>query len=192
MEEDEKDKKTNATDTIASEITTVSSAELIEQLASKALENNLLAANFMDAYTFCGKSLAEWNELFYIELPKDHKVITPQEMVNLHLKIATYLQRCNFLYAAASSTNSSLDAASSIKKSEIVNALVSLYEARGAKRPGAPVLNHMAEHLIDSAYSRAGSQIVKNFFRDQKDTLLELRKSLEQISIMMHLEQRLS
>lgn len=192
MDEDTKQEKTTASDAIANDIQAVSSEELIAQLASKAAENNALAANFMDAYTFYGKSLAEWNALFYVELPKNHKSLSPQDMMDLHLKIATYIQRCNFLYAAASSTNASLDAASNIKKSEIVNALVSLYETRGAKRPAAAVLNHMAEHLIDSAYSRAGSQIVKNFFRDQKETLFEIRKSLEQISIMMHLDQKLS
>lgn len=188
--EEETDKKT-AAEEVATEITPITAAELMEQLIDKASENDFLSATFMSAYVFNGKSLLEWHDYFYIKLPTSRAVIRPETMIEFHLKLGVLFQQCAYNYSVASSAATSLDAASSIRKAEVVNSLVGLYERRGGKRPGAQVLSHMADHLIDSAYGKAGSKVAKDFFREQKESLLEVRKSLEQISIMMHFEQKL-
>jgi hypothetical protein len=189
-DEDTKDTRTIGQE-IATEIEPVSSEELISLILARVDEQNALTSMFMDGYVFNGKTLNEWRQELYVEIPLKRSSLSPEVVVELHLRIARNIQRANNLYAAANATQTSLEASASVKRSEIVNALVDIYEKRGAKRPAAGVLNQMAETLVDYAYVKAGSHILKTFFKDSRETLIEVRKSLEQVSFMLHLEQKL-
>ena len=65
------------------------------------------------------------------------------------------------------------------------------YGKRGAKRPAAVVIERMAESYMSSTVSaRVAAKIVKSFWKERWNTLLEVRKILEQIGMSLHVEMK--
>ena len=78
-----------------------------------------------------------------------------------------------------------------MKKSDIISLLVSNYAAKGAKRPAASVLERMADSYLQSTVSaERAAKIVKNFWKQRLDTLLDLRKVFEQIGLSLSVEMK--
>ena len=84
-----------------------------------------------------------------------------------------------------------LEQGSQVKKADITTAIVKGYELQKARRPASSVISQMADTCLQIGYMRTASKIAKDFFKDQKDTLVEIRKTLEQLGFLMHLELKL-
>jgi hypothetical protein len=79
----------------------------------------------------------------------------------------------------------------SMKKSDLINIIVGNYAAKGAKRPAASVIERMADsYLSNTVSAEKAAKIVKNFWKQRFDTLLELRKVFEQIGLSLSVEMK--
>ena len=119
-----------------------------------------------------------------IDIPKasDLDEISFRELL---IKLARNIQVCSNYYSVASSMVEAIGGGNNIKKSDVVNAIVINFQRKGAKRPAA-VIERMADSYLSSTVSaKVAANIVKSFWKQRLDTLLEMRKILEQIGMSL-------
>lgn len=164
------------------------SRQVLEEILAAADQHAEATRDFVENYSFYDRTLAEWGRKLSVEIPDQPD---PDDLKNIYLEILRKIQTCNVLYTRANSTYTALDQGSAIKKADITTALVEKYEANKARRPASTVISQMADNYMDVGYLKTASKIARDFFKDQKDTLIEVRKTMEQLGFMMHLEVKL-
>ena len=149
-----------------------------------------ITANFIQEFVFYDKTLYEWANQLMIELPaaRDLDEVAFRDLL---VKLANNIQVSSNYYSVASSMTEAIGGGNNIKKSDVVNAIVIQFQKRGAKRPAAAVIERMAESYLSSTVSaKIAANIVKGFWKQRMDTLLEMRKILEQIGMSLHVEMK--
>lgn len=149
-----------------------------------------ITQSFIEEFVFYEKTLYEWAKELNIEIPSS-KNLDLVSFRSVLTKLATNLQVASNYYSVACSMVDAIGGGNSIKKSSIISALVSNYAAKGAKRPAATVIEQMADSYLSSTVSaEKAAKIVKNFWKQRVDTLLDLRKIFEQIGLSLSVEMK--
>ena len=172
------------------ELLEVSPETIVEVVQEGAEIYSEITTSFIQSFTFYEKTLYEWASHLMIEIPpaKSLDEITFRELL---INLGTNLQIASNYFSVASSMCDAVSGGNSIKKSDVVSAIVANYAKRNAKRPAASVIDQMAESYMSSTVSaRVAARIVKNFWKQRMDTLLEIRKILEQIGMSLHVEMK--
>jgi hypothetical protein len=162
--------------------------DLINEVLNSAEQHSIATQNFIENYKFYDKTLQQWGADLSIQIPKNP---TPDDLRNIYIELLKKLQITHTLYSRANSMLTALSEGSQIKKADITTALVKGYELKKARRPAGSVISQMADTCLEIGYMKTASKIAKDFFKDQKDTLIEIRKTLEQMGFLMHLELKL-
>lgn len=166
----------------------VSPEALLEVIEEGAIIYSHITEEFIKNFQFYGKTLYEWSQELSIDIPEAGS-LDEKGFRKLLLELASNTQKANNYYSASSLIVNTIDGGNSIKKADVVNAIVAGYEFKGRKRPAASMIETMAESYMSSTVSaRVAAKIVKNFWRQRVDTLLELRKIFEQIGMSLHVE----
>ena len=149
-----------------------------------------ITSSFIKEFYFYDKTLYEWATDLMIQIPKSSDLDTVT-FRGLLIELANNIQLASNYHSVASSMADGISGGNSIKKSDVVNAIVNNFSKRGARRPAAAVIERMAESYMSTTVSaRVASKIVKNFWKQRLDTLLEIRKILEQIGMSLHVEMK--
>ena len=149
-----------------------------------------VTAAFVKDFVFYDKTLYEWATELMIHIPKARD-LDEVGFRALLIDLANNIQVASNYHSVASSMADAITGGNSIKKSDVVNAIVMNYGKRGAKRPAAVVIERMADSYMSSTVSaRVAARIVKTFWKQRLDTLLEVRKILEQIGMSLHVEMK--
>ncbi len=173
---------------MAEEIPVTSIEEIMTEVVAGASAHSAATEIFQDQFQFYGQTLSEWMDLMSIKIPKDP---TPQEMRSLYVELAQKYQRASIYYTVANSIHGAIINGGEIKKSDLVKALVDRYAGTAKKRPAASIIERMAESYMNSTvHTKIAARIVKDFWKERRDTLVEIRKNLEQVSISMHTEMK--
>lgn len=162
--------------------------DLIAEVLASAEQHSVATQNFVESYIFYDKTLKEWGHEFFIKIPENP---APEDLRLIYSRLMHKLQTVNMLYSRANSILTALEQGSQVKKADITTALVKGYELKNARRPAGSVLSQMADTCLEVGYMKTSSKIARDFFKDQKDTLIEVRKTLEQLGFLMHLEIKL-
>ena len=168
----------------------VSAKTIIDVVKEGSEVYSEITASFVQEFVFYDKTLYNWATELMIELPnaKDLDEVSFREIL---VKLATNIQIASNYHSVASSMCDAVSGGTSIKKSDVVAAIVANYAKKGAKRPAASVIEKMADSYMSSTVSaRVAARIVKNFWKQRQDTLLEVRKILEQIGMSLHVEMK--
>lgn len=176
------------TDTISENIPKVTPETLVEDILAGAERHNLLTKAIVERHVFLNKTLLEWSKHLSVHIPPN---CSPEQLNEIFISFLNKLQTCNALYTRAQASLTAIEQGSDARRSDIISALVDRYEERQAKRPAAAVLNQMADSYLDIATTRTAAKIIRDFFKDQRDTLIECRKIFEQMNFTMHLEAKL-
>jgi hypothetical protein len=169
-----------------SEETDLSPQTVVADIVAIADNNSRLHTAVMESFVFQGKSLSEWLDSCAVEIPNK---MTPEEYRQVAALLARKIQQAMHFYTMCSTTTQVLDAGNDKRKNEIVNALVNTYQASDAKRPAAKVLERMAsDKLASSATHELAARLLKEFWRDRRDALIETRKLLETIGMSANIE----
>ena len=167
------------------------SAETIIDVVKEGSEiYSEITASFVQEFVFYDKTLYEWATVLMIKIPsaKDLDEVSYRDLL---IQLANNIQLASNYHSVASSMAEAIAGGNSIKKSDVVNAIVMNFAKRGAKRPAAIVIERMAESYMSSTVSaRVAAKIVKTFWKQRLDTLLEVRKILEQIGMSLHVEMK--
>jgi hypothetical protein len=168
---------------------TVSPDTIVNVIAEGAEIYSSVTTSFIQKFVFYEKTLYEWASHLMIEIPD--KDVDEIVFRNLLYKLINNLQIASNYYSVASSMCDAVSGGNSIKKSDIVAAIVANYATKGAKRPAASVIDQMAESYMSSTISaRVAARIVKSFWKQRMDTLSEIRKILEQVGMSLHMEMK--
>lgn len=142
----------------------------------------------MSSLKFQGKSLNEWLVDCAVEIPDN---MTPDEYRKVSATLARKLQKSIFFYSMANSTYSALTTGGDSKKNKAIAALIAGYAERDGKRPAAALIERMADDkLQDVITHRTAARILKEFWRDRRDALIETRKILESIGMSAVMEMK--
>lgn len=162
--------------------------EIIDEVISGAQAHSAATEMFMDNFNFYGKSLSQWLNEVAIDLPKE---VHPDDLRNLYLDVARKIQRASNFYSIASSIHGGLVDGGQMRKADLVRKLVNNYSETGTKRPAAKIIERMADsYMNNTVHTKIAAKIVKDFWRERRDALIEMRKCLEQISISLHTEMK--
>jgi len=164
--------------------------EILEALKNGAELYTSITDTFVSEFIFYEKTLYEWTEFLSVKMPNP-KDLDITEFRSLLMVLAKNIQVASNYYSVASTMVDAIGGGNSMKKSDIINMLVSNYAARGAKRPAATVIERMADSYLSSTVSaEKAARIVKNFWKQRLDTLLDLRKVFEQIGVSISVEMK--
>lgn len=145
---------------------------------------------FVTNFIFYDKTLYSWASELTISTPSvsELDIVSFRELL---LQLSRNIQIASNYYSVAFSMVEAIGGGNSMKKSDIVNLLVNNYAAKGAKRPAAAVIERMADSYLSNTVSAGmAAKIVKNFWKQRVDTLLELRKVFEQIGLSLSVEMK--
>lgn len=170
------------------ELYEITPEQIMEDIAQGAAAHSAATESFVDSFMFYGKSLNEWSDELVVPIGQNP---TPQDIRKLYILLANNVQIASHFYSVSNTINSTIAGGGQIKKSDLVAALVRDYEARNARRPAKDVLERMADSYMKSTVStRIASRIVKEFWRQRLDSLKEVRKCLEAISMSVAIEMK--
>lgn len=168
----------------------ITSESILEVIEEGAEIYSGITSNFIKNFTFYDKTLYQWASELMVPIPdvKDLDSVTFREVL---ITLARNTQIANNYYSVSCSIGDAVTGGNSIKKSDVITAIVSSYAKKGAKRPAATVIDKMAESYMSSTISaRIASKLVRNFWKQRLDMLLEVRKILEQIGMSLHVEMK--
>jgi hypothetical protein len=181
--------ETEETEEEVAEVTEQGAHDIMDEILEAAEAHAATTKQFIEEFSFYGKTLKEWGVELTLDIPDNPP--DPDEMKRLYVALVRNIQTCNRLYTRANSMLTALHEGRAIKKADITAALVKSYEDRKARRPAGTVIDKIAETRVDIGYLKTASKIARDFFKDHRDTLVEVRKGLEQLGFMMHLELKL-
>jgi hypothetical protein len=168
----------------------ITALELIEELKIGAETYAAITQDFISNFTFYDQTLYDWALSLNIEIPKT-KNLDIVSFRALLVLLAKNLQIASNYYSVACSMVDAIHGGNSMKKSDIVNLLVTNYAVKGAKRPAASVIERMADsYLTNTVSAGMAAKIVKNFWKQRVDTLQDLRKIFEQIGLSLSVEMK--
>lgn len=172
------------------EIKTISSEEIVETIMDGAQVYSTVSSTFIQNFMFYDKTLYEWASELMITIPPA-KELDSNKFREVMITLARNVQIANNYYSVSCTIEDAISGGNSIKKNDVIAAIVQRYAAKGAKRPAATVIEQMAEsYMSGTASARVSSKMVKNFWRQRIDMLLEVRKIMEQISMSLHVEMK--
>jgi hypothetical protein len=166
--------------------------EALNEITVAAESYTLATEEFVRNFIFYEKTLFEWASSLMIEIPKveDLDAVKFREIL---LQLINNIQISSNYYSVASSILDAISGGNEIKKSNLINAIVDGYAKRGAKRPAGTVIDQMADsYLANTTSATVAARIVKNFWKQRLDTLLDIRKVFEQIGMSLHVEMKLT
>lgn len=164
--------------------------QILDALKQGAELYTSITDSFVTNFVFYDKTLYEWTEFLSIKMP-NLKGLNLEAFRELLIILGRNVQIASNYYSVASTMVDAIGGGNSMKKSDIINMLVSNYAARGAKRPAASVIERMADSYLSSTVSaEKAAKIVKAFWKQRLDTLLDLRKIFEQIGMSISVEMK--
>jgi hypothetical protein len=166
----------------------VTSQDIFSDVIAAAETHAALTDNFIKNFTFYGKPLSSWSKELSVKIPDQ---VTPEVMRALYVKLANSIQIASHFYSVSNTISSTLVAGGEVKKSDLVASLVKQYEQTTRRKPSGMVIERMADSYMSGTVSaRIASKIVREFWRQHLDALVEVRKCLEQIGISLHVEMK--
>ena len=174
----------------AQEIPQVNAEDIIESLQEGAELYTKITQTFVSDFVFYDKTLYDWATSLMIEIPPQ-KTLDIVKFRELLLQLSINLQVASNYYSVACSMADTIGGGNTIKKADIISIIVSNYAKRGAKRPAASVIEKMADsYLSNTVSAERAAKIVKTFWKQRVDTLLDLRKIFEQIGLSLSVEMK--
>lgn len=168
----------------------VTSDEVIQTIMDGAEVYSNISSAFIQNFMFYDKTLYQWASELMIEIPSS-KELDSNKFREVMITLAKNVQIANNYYSVSCTIEDAIAGGNSIKKSDVIAAIVHKYATKGAKRPAATVIDQMAESYMSGTISaKVSSKMVKNFWKQRIDMLLEVRKILEQISMSLHVEMK--
>jgi hypothetical protein len=176
---------------VAAAVEDVSSAkDFADSLIAQSETQSAYAQYFIENFMFYGKSLDDWSIDLQVEIPRQPR---QHQLQDISVTLATNIQIVAHFKAVANSIYSGLLSGLKLQKDDLINALVRHYLRSNLDRPAVKVLDSMAEsYMKDGAISRESAKLVKDFWTQKYDALIEVRKCLEQINLSIITEHKYS
>lgn len=162
-------------------------AEDIENVIKDAQEssaaNDVFTEQIANNLTFYGKSLALWEDELGVFIPEER--ISSEDLRKLYAQLANKIQVANHYYVESSTASAISGNGISIKKADLITALVTYYHSNTLKLPPQAILERMADGYIKKLTSiNSLAEIVKDFWKEKVKTLDKVSSRLDKIAIV--------
>lgn len=169
-----------------------SNSEVMDSIIEGAELYTQATESFIKEFIFYDKTLYEWASEMMVDIPSS-KNLDPDKYREILLTLARNIQIASNYLSVASSMVDAISGGSDVKRSSLINEIVNNYAKKGAKRPAATVIEQMADSYLNNTVSASiAAKIVKNFWKQRLDTLLDIRKVFEQIGMSLHVELKIT
>lgn len=159
-----------------------------EDILKAFLESEELAEFFMNQIKFQKHSLKEWVDHFKVKLPKE---MTPEQFRDMFVLLANRIQQVSYFYSIASGVHLTVSEQSDQARAALTTQLVSSYLEKNAKRPAAGVLEQLVNEMMkESIMHMMTTRILREFWKERREALVEVRKCLEQIALSRNMEMK--
>jgi len=173
-------------------IVSFSNSEVMDSIIEGAELYTQATESFIKEFIFYDKTLYEWASEMMVDIPSS-KNLDPDKYREILLTLARNIQIASNYLSVASSMVDAISGGSDVKRSSLINEIVNNYAKKGAKRPAATVIEQMADSYLNNTVSASiAAKIVKNFWKQRLDTLLDIRKVFEQIGMSLHVELKIT
>lgn len=174
------------------DIENITSKDIMQSIVDGAELYTEATESFVKEFVFYEKTLYEWASDLMIEIPNS-KSLDPEKYRDVLLTLARNIQISSNYLSVASSMVDAISGGSDVRKSSLINEIVNNYAKKGAKRPAATVIDQMADSYLNNVVSaNVAARIVKSFWKQRLDTLLDIRKVFEQIGMSLHVELKIT
>lgn len=174
------------------DIENITSKDIMQSIVDGAELYTEATESFIKEFVFYEKTLYEWASDLMIEIPNS-KSLDPEKYRDILLNLARNIQISSNYLSVASSMVDAISGGSDVRKSSLINEIVNNYAKKGAKRPAATVIDQMADSYLNNVVSaNVAARIVKSFWKQRLDTLLDIRKVFEQIGMSLHVELKIT
>jgi len=163
---------------------------IFDDLVTDSETMNVFTDKVSQTLVFFGKSLALWEDEMWVGLP-DTGTPTGEEFREIFLDLANKVQIASHYHELASPAHLISMSNISVKKSDLITALISHYHATSTKAPPAAILEKMADGFI-ARLSNLGNttKIVKQFWRNKLDTLEKVRVLVNSMAISIAVQNK--
>jgi hypothetical protein len=180
------DKELSLNEQIEFQIEQVGASELVAALDAGADVYTALTENFIESFEFYGQTLKQWADELLVNIPDD---MQPDAYRKLLAELANNVQKASNYHSVACSLADAIKGGRGVKRSDVVRAIVTGYQERGARRPSGTIIERMADSYMSSTVSgEVAAKLVQRFWRQRLDQLIEVRRILEMISMSLHVE----
>lgn len=158
--------------------------KLLEDVAAHQTATEAFVANF----SFYGRTLKEHADALWIEVPKK---MTPEQYRDVFTQLAHNIQIASHFYVVASTISNALSGGNGAKKADLMKAIAETYDKRNKRRPGVDLIDKMADSYMSGTVSvTIAARIVKDFWKQKLESLIEVRKCVEQIGLSQNMEMK--
>lgn len=148
------------------------------------------AESLLNDLEFHGHSLSDWSVKLTLQIgnPEDFS-----DLKELQIELAKKIQMATYYYSISSTVFNVLDSSTHAEKGAVTQAILDEFRERGEHRPTQASMDAIVRGRLQSINNqKLSASIVKNFFKQRLDTLIEIRKILESLSISMSMERKLN
>lgn len=160
--------------------------ELHTKFVNQASHTQKVIDETWDNYQFDGFTLSEWDDKLFCPIPKSP---SSDDMRAIFGKIGEAVQLTTGYYSIC---NSVYDFLVFIQKNSFdkkITQIVDDYKNKNAKRPARQIIESLAlESLEDVNLQVQIFKVLRNYWKDKKEAMVELRKNAEQIQMATALE----
>ena len=166
----------------------VTPEELLDIVEDAADIYSNLTVDFLQKFIFYERSLFDWGTEMTIVIPQASE-LDELRFREIFIELTNKYQKASNYYAAANSLANAFNSGTKIRKSDVISALVNSYAEEKKRRPASTVLDQMAESYLKSTVStKVVAFMVKDFWKQRLDMLMDVRRMLEQIGMSLHVE----
>lgn len=165
--------------------------ELLADLPAESSKISAITVGLSKTLQFQGKSLFEWRNELRVEIPQEFNYDNYKIFIT---SLATNIQRSSGLYNFANSLYSIMTKSSKMKHQELQGILLERYLANkdGGRVPSQAKLQELANNPLQDTISMIATlKVVRDFFQEQRDNLVELRKTTEPLGYILNIEYKM-
>lgn len=186
MEETEEDKPRFDPDDAVQQVDTAQ--DFSDRILGSSVTTSGYLEHFTEHFEFYGQTLEQWAAELQVIVPKQ---ADPHELRSLWIQLANNIQVAGHFKAVSASIYNVLSSGMKIQRDDLINALVGHYVKSNVSRPGVKILESMADsYMKDSTVSRESAKLCKDFWTQKYDSLVEVRKCLEQLNMSIITEHK--
>lgn len=164
----------------------VTPQDVLDDITEGARIFSELSARLMEEFVFFDRTLLEWADYLMITIPPE---LNEAGFRSVMIELSNKWQIVNNYYSISSALAKAFAGGSDMKKSDVVAAIVARYMKEQKKRPASTTIERMADSYMHNTISTSiTSAVVKDFWKQRLDQLLETRKILEQLGMSLHVE----
>ena len=164
---------------------------LLSTIEEQSIRTDASANGLIKSVLFYRKSLYVWRKELQIILPKPED-LNLAGYKQLLMSTTVSIQKASALYSTANSLYNLLSETAKAKRAELSDILIEEHLSGNGKVMSKAKLDDLTSRPLRGITDIISiSRVIRDFFKEERDTLIEVRKLLEQLGYVLHTERKI-